>query len=67
MIRFNGYPFLEKEDKEDNDYAYIEPSESRKFRQVVEVATLTHLLSRQRDESGYHRDACERHAHAGDR
>lgn len=27
LIRFNGYPFLEKEDKEDDDYAFIEPSE----------------------------------------
>lgn len=27
MIRFNGYPFLEKEDKEDGDHAFIEPSE----------------------------------------
>lgn len=26
MIKFNGYPFLEKEDKEDGD-AFIEPSE----------------------------------------
>lgn len=26
MIRFNGYPFLEKEDKEDDDHAYFEPS-----------------------------------------
>ncbi len=26
MIRFNGYPFLEKEDKEDGDHAFIEPS-----------------------------------------
>ncbi|ORX33602.1 voltage-gated chloride channel [Kockovaella imperatae] len=25
MIRFNGYPFLEKEDKEDGDHAFIEP------------------------------------------
>lgn len=29
MIKFNGYPFLEKEDKEDpTDHAFIEPSES---------------------------------------
>jgi chloride channel 3/4/5 len=27
MIRFNGYPFLEKEDKEHGDQAFIEPSE----------------------------------------
>lgn len=27
MIKFNGYPFLEKEDKEDGD-AFIEPSGS---------------------------------------
>lgn len=27
MIRFNGYPFLEKEDKEGDDHAFIEPSE----------------------------------------
>ena len=27
MIKFNGYPFLEKEDKEGNDEAFIEPSE----------------------------------------
>lgn len=26
MIRFNGYPFLEKEDKEDDDHAYVESS-----------------------------------------
>ena len=26
MIRFNGYPFLEKEDKEDGDHAFIEQS-----------------------------------------
>jgi chloride channel 3/4/5 len=26
-IRFNGYPFLEKEDKEDDDHAYVESSE----------------------------------------
>ncbi|GHJ89162.1 hypothetical protein NliqN6_5564 [Naganishia liquefaciens] len=25
MILFNGYPFLEKEDKEDDDHAYFEP------------------------------------------
>ncbi|KAK4686453.1 chloride channel 3/4/5, partial [Tremellales sp. Uapishka_1] len=25
MITFNGYPFLEKEDKEDGDHAFIEP------------------------------------------
>lgn len=29
MIRFNGFPFLEKEDKEDGDHAFIEPSELR--------------------------------------
>lgn len=28
MIRFNGFPFLEKEDKEADDPAYMEPSES---------------------------------------
>jgi len=28
MIRFNGFPFLEKEDKEDGDHAFVEPSES---------------------------------------
>jgi chloride channel 3/4/5 len=28
MIRFNGYPFLEKEDKDSGDHAFIEPSES---------------------------------------
>jgi chloride channel 3/4/5 len=27
MIRFNGYPFLEKEDKDSGDHAFIEPSE----------------------------------------
>ena len=27
MIRFNGFPFLEKEDKEDGDHAFVEPSE----------------------------------------
>ena len=27
MIRFNGYPFLEKEDKEDGDHAFVEPSQ----------------------------------------
>ncbi|KAJ9110916.1 hypothetical protein QFC19_001425 [Naganishia cerealis] len=26
MITFNGFPFLEKEDKEDDDHAYFEPS-----------------------------------------
>jgi len=25
VIRFNGYPFLEKEDKEEDDHAFIEP------------------------------------------
>ncbi|KAK1926250.1 chloride channel [Papiliotrema laurentii] len=25
MIRFNGFPFLEKEDKEDGDHAFVEP------------------------------------------
>lgn len=25
-IKLNGYPFLEKEDKEDGDHAFIEPS-----------------------------------------
>ncbi len=28
MIRFNGFPFLEKEDKEDGDHAFVEPSPS---------------------------------------
>ncbi len=28
VIRFNGYPFLEKEDKEDDGHAYVESSES---------------------------------------
>jgi len=28
MIRFNGFPFLEKEDKEDGDHAFVEPSRS---------------------------------------
>lgn len=28
MIRFNGYPFLEKEDKDGGDSAFVEPSES---------------------------------------
>lgn len=32
MIRFNGYPFLEKEDKEDDDYAYFEPSTLLRWR-----------------------------------
>jgi chloride channel 3/4/5 len=27
MILFNGYPFLEKEDKEDDDHAYFEVEE----------------------------------------
>lgn len=27
MIRFNGYPFLEKEDAEAGDKAFFEPSE----------------------------------------
>ena len=27
MIKFNGFPFLEKEDKEAADPAYLEPSE----------------------------------------
>lgn len=27
VIRFNGFPFLEKEDKEGDDDAFIEPSE----------------------------------------
>jgi len=27
MIRFNGFPFLEKEDKEDGNHAFVEPSE----------------------------------------
>jgi chloride channel 3/4/5 len=30
-IRFNGYPFLEKEDKEDDDHAYVESSEWRRL------------------------------------
>jgi hypothetical protein len=28
VIRFNGFPFLEKEDKEADHDAFIEPSES---------------------------------------
>lgn len=28
VIRFNGFPFLEKEDKEGDDDAFIEPSKS---------------------------------------
>jgi chloride channel 3/4/5 len=27
MIKFNGFPFLEKEDKASGDHAFIEPSE----------------------------------------
>lgn len=27
VIRFNGFPFLEKEDKEADDDAFVEPSE----------------------------------------
>lgn len=30
MIRFNGYPFLEKEDKEDGDHSFIEQSRSNR-------------------------------------
>lgn len=26
MIKFNGYPFLEKEDPEGNDQAFLQPS-----------------------------------------
>lgn len=29
MIKFNGFPFLEKEDKEAGDAAYLEPSMSQ--------------------------------------
>jgi hypothetical protein len=29
MIKFNGFPFLEKEDKEAADPAYLEPSKTR--------------------------------------
>lgn len=27
VIKFNGFPFLEKEDKEEDDQAFMEPSE----------------------------------------
>ena len=50
MIKFNGYPFLEKEDKEDGDHAYIEPSGPTSHWPLrVLIAS-----SRQRDEEGHH-------------
>lgn len=31
MIKLNGYPFLEKEDSEGNDEAFIQPSTSPSY------------------------------------
>ena len=31
MIKFNGFPFLEKEDKEAGDASYLEPSTCRRL------------------------------------
>lgn len=41
MILFNGYPFLEKEDKEDDDHAYFEPSMSLLL--LYRIVVLTEL------------------------
>lgn len=41
MILFNGYPFLEKEDKEDDDHAYFEPSMLLLL--LYRIASLTEL------------------------
>lgn len=49
MILFNGYPFLEKEDKEDDDHAYFEPSASAFL--VPPYCYTDPRPSRQRDEA----------------
>ena len=59
MILFNGYPFLEKEDKEDDDHAYFEPSmwilsELRLFPDIDD--------SRECNEAGSHSRLRRRHA-----
>lgn len=62
MIRFNGFPFLEKEDKEDGDHAFIEPSE---LPSILWCSQLT--SSRERHEERYHFHGRFRCAFAGDR
>lgn len=58
MIKFNGYPFLEKEDKDGNDEAFIEPSESRFSSSSRALLTshssrsLTHHEERPRHDEG---------------
>lgn len=55
IIKFNGYPFLEKEDKEDpTDHAFIEPSESHCIYPEMQILKSC-LPSRQCYEKGsYH-------------
>jgi hypothetical protein len=47
MIKFNGFPFLEKEDKESGDPSFIEPSELRSRFACCGCSSLR--VSRQRD------------------
>lgn len=61
MILFNGYPFLEKEDKEDDDHAYFEPSTSLLSRSNA-VADNRKSCSHQRHEARLGGHLCRRHA-----
>lgn len=44
MIRFNGFPFLEKEDKEDGDHAFVEPSVFSRLTPESELTAVAHVM-----------------------
>jgi hypothetical protein len=68
MIKFNGFPFLEKEDKEAADPAYLEPSKPRSA-EVYFTSDFNDwsMSSCQRDETGYSSDSSQWHEIAGNR
>lgn len=65
VIRFNGFPFLEKEDKEADDDSFVEPSEPAPCRAFG--STRRRLMnSRSCDEAGSDHHESIRYAITGD-
>lgn len=71
MIKFNGFPFLEKEDKEGHDAEFIEPSEPVKLlvssSREAQEELIVHSTSLEDDEARHRHHEIDRHATSRDR
>jgi hypothetical protein len=67
MIKFNGFPFLEKEDKEAGDASYLEPSKCRRLFPPYMTPLKSYFDSCQCDEAGYRRYESRRDEDTGNR